>query len=255
MSAKSNHKSDIHIHSKVTGCLGYDGDAFRDSTNSYLASPTSNLVWQDLMCHIKKTNMNEIWRVKNDKKVIQVWHSQKTKLLDGVLTPSNNLRKEKGLTSAASTGRWWASCLCVTFFLRHLSTWSRRRSAEPWWRFLWTANQPAITCGDSCTQTASKTLPRSSLMLCKCKQLSFLKPPSFRFPPVWRSKGFQSVSVFFSPFSLLILALLSQTTQHNKDDAIKTNNEREGKDKNKRDSSKQGVDERWRAGIWSCETY
>lgn len=132
----------------------------------------------------------------------------------------------------------------ATFYL--ISRWAR----EAWWRFLWTANQPAITAGDSCTQTGSKTLPRSALMLCKCKQLSFLKPPSLRFPPVWRSKGFQSVCVFF--FSLLFFNPSPIIT--NKPRTTKTTLQNKQQE-NEREESKQGVDERLSAGTWSCETY
>lgn len=165
-----------------------------------------------------------------------------------------------GLTSlnpsACPSRAWgamkWRTPSPVCYFLSlPPSTWSQRRAREAWWRFLWTANQPAITAGDSCTQTGSKTPPRSALMLCKCKQLSFLKPPSLRFPPVWRSKGFQSVWVFCF-FSCLFFNPSPIIT--NKPKTTKTTLQNKQQE-NEREESKQGVDERLSVGTWSCETY
>ncbi|TSO25199.1 hypothetical protein Baya_8822 [Bagarius yarrelli] len=75
--------------------------------------------------------------------------------------------------------------VCVTEWLVS----GERNGGAVIWRSARTTNQPVITACDSCTRTASNTLPRSSLMLCKCKQLSFPKPFSLRFPPIWRSES------------------------------------------------------------------
>ncbi len=128
------------------------------------------------------------------------------------------------------------------------STWSHRRAREAWWWFLWTANQPEITAGDSCTQTGSKTLSRSTLMLCKCKQLSFLKPSSalssgVKIEGFSKSLCFFPTLLFFNPSPIIT----------NKPKTTKTT--LQNKQENEREESKQGVDERLSAGTWSCETY